>query len=176
MEIQRSDRPNPERERHVPVRPATAANEQSESTDIEEELELWRDRALRLQAEMENYRKRQKRLADERITEVREGLLRRLLSVADELERIMTAQQADVDDLRQGVQLTRRTLMQNLIQEGVEPIESIGQPFDPQWHEAVGSTPKSKGGIQPGTVVQVLRPGYRIGDRLLRPARVIVSA
>jgi molecular chaperone GrpE len=66
--------------------------------------------------------------------------------------------------------------MQLLEQEGVEQILAYGQPFDPEWHEAVGAAPKQKPGVQPQTVVEVLRPGYRLDGRLLRPARVLISA
>jgi molecular chaperone GrpE len=150
----------------APPKPGTA----------EDSAEAWRDRALRLQAEMENYRKRQQRLATERIAEERERLLRRFLEVADDLERALSVSPADAAWLREGVRLAHRTLMQQLKQEGVERIQAEGLPFDPRWHEAVGTAPQHEPGIQRQTVVEVQRPGYRIGDRLLRPARVIVSA
>jgi molecular chaperone GrpE len=152
------------------------AEVQPELATAEEGVEAWRDRAQRLQAEMENYRKRQRRLAEERIAEERERLLRRFLQVADELERALRASRADANSLRQGVKLTHRSLMQLLEQEGVEQILAYGQPFDPKWHEAVGAAPRQKPGVQPQTVVEVQRPGYRLGDRLLRPARVLISA
>jgi molecular chaperone GrpE len=152
------------------------AEVQPELAAAEEGVEVWRDRALRLQAEMENYRKRQRRLAEERIAEERERLLGRFLQVADELERALTASRADAASLRQGVKLTHRSLMRFLEQEGVEQILAYGQPFDPEWHEAVGAAPQQEPGIQPQTVVEVLRPGYRLEGRLLRPARVLISA
>jgi molecular chaperone GrpE len=124
---------------------------------------------------MENYRKRQRRLAEERIAEERERLLRRFLGVADELKQALIAQRADVHSLRQGVELTYRTLMQHLDQEGARVIDPEGEPFDPEWHEAVGTTTGYGTGVPPHTVVEVLRPGYRVGDRLLRPARVLIS-
>ena len=142
----------------------------------EESLDLWRDRALRLQAEIENFRKRQQRLAEGRILADRERLLRAFLRVADDLERALHADGADADDLRQGVDLTYRSLMRLLDQEGAEPIEAAGQPFDPAWHEAVGTVPHVHAGAEPDTVVTVVEAGYRLGDRLLRPARVIVAA
>jgi molecular chaperone GrpE len=73
------------------------------------------------------------------------------------------------------VELTHQTLMQILSQEGVELIQAIGHPFDPAWHEAVGTVPHQKVEIEPGMVAVVVREGYRLGDRLLRPARVIVT-
>jgi len=140
-----------------------------------EDLDMWRDRALRLQAEMENFRKRQQRLADERVAADRERLLRAFLRVADDLERALHADGTDAESLRQGVGLTHQSLMHIIDQEGAEPIEAGGRPFDPAWHEAVGTVPSRHAGAAPDTVVKVVQPGYRIGDRLLRPARVIVA-
>ena len=147
---------------------APGESEASEQTD-------WRDRALRLQAEIENYRKRQQRLAEERIHADRERLLRSFLRVADDLERALKADGTDAESLRQGVGLTHQALMRVLEQEGAEPIEAMGQPFDPAWHEAVGALPHQRVGVEPDTVVEVVEAGYRLGDRLLRPARVIVA-
>jgi molecular chaperone GrpE len=135
----------------------------------------WKDLALRLQADMDNYRKRQQRLAQDQIDAERQRLLRALLQVADDLERALAAPAGDVRGLKEGVQLTLRTVMQRLQQEGVERIEAQGQRFDPSWHEAVSAVPHDGSGAAPGTVVKVLEPGYRLGDRLLRPARVIVA-
>lgn len=140
-----------------------------------EELDMWKDRALRLEAEMDNFRKRQRRLAEDRIAADRERLLRSFLAVADDLARALSADGADTESLRQGVDLTYQGLMRLLDQEGVEPIEAEGQPFDPAWHEAVGTVSHEEAGVEPDTVVEVVQPGYRIGDRLLRPARVIVA-
>jgi molecular chaperone GrpE len=149
--------------------PQAAGEEEGES------LEVWRDRALRLQAEIENFRKRQRRLAEERILADRERVLRSFLRVADDLERALNADGVDGDSLRQGVDLTHQALMRILDQEGAEPIEALGQPFDPAWHEAVGTVPNGHAGVKPDTVVEVVEAGYRMGDRLLRPARVIVA-
>jgi molecular chaperone GrpE len=141
-----------------------------------ESSEVWRDRALRLQAEIENFRKRQRRLAEEQVVADRERLLRAFLSVTDDLERALNTDGADVESLRQGVNLTHQTMMKLLDREGVEPIQAAGQPFDPSWHEAVGTIPHEHTDAEPDTVAQVVQPGYRLGDRLLRPARVIVAA
>jgi molecular chaperone GrpE len=136
---------------------------------------MWRDRALRLQAEMENFRKRQQRLTDERIATDRERLMRAFLGVADDLERALRADGTDIESLRQGVDLTYQSLMRILDQEGAEPVPAADQPFDPLWHEAVGTIPHERTDAEPNTVVEVVRAGYRVGDRLLRPARVIVA-
>jgi len=141
----------------------------------EETLDEWRDRALRLQAEMENFRKRQRRLADERVEADRERLLRSFLRVADDLERALNAEETDAKSLRQGVDMTHQALMQLLEREGVERVEAKGQPFDPTWHEAISTVSHRETGAEPDTVIKVTQPGYRLNRRLLRPARVVVA-
>ncbi len=166
-EDRRAAQPEPtpaaEEPKPAPERPAPA----------QEEVD-WRDLALRLQAEMENFRKRQQRLAQEQIASDRERMLRGVLPVADNLERALAHSDAR-DGLRQGVALTRDVLMQWLRQQGVEPLDPTGKPFDPAWHEAVGTVPSAAYGVEPQTVVAVSEVGYRLNDRLLRPAKVIVA-
>jgi len=144
--------------------------EQAEGTD-------WRDRALRLQADMDNYRKRQQRLADDKIDAERQRLLRSFLPVVDDLERALAAPPLGGDErgLRDGVQLTHRAALQLLQREGVEPIREQGRPFDPHWHEAVATVDHDRAGVAPNTIAEVLEPGYRQQDQLLRPARVVVA-
>jgi molecular chaperone GrpE len=134
----------------------------------------WRDLALRLQAEMENYRKRQQRLAGDQIRAERERLLAAFLETVDNLERALVAP-GDGHALRQGVQLTRHEALQLLGKEGVEQVEALNRAFDPAWHEAVATVEHRRANVAPETVVQVLQPGYRLGDQLLRPAKVIVA-
>lgn len=140
----------------------------------ESEEESWRDRALRLQAEMDNFRKRQQRRADEQIDEERVRILGAFLPIVDDLERALAASGGDDQGLRQGVELIRRSALKLLQQEGVEPIEAKGQRFDPNWHEAVATVQRGGRDIAPYTITHVVEPGYRLGDRLLRPARVVV--
>ena len=135
----------------------------------------WQDRAQRLQAEMENYRRRQQRLAQDQIASERERLLKAFLEVVDDLERALASPSQEGGGLREGVQLTHRAALQRLKKENVQRIEARGRRFDPDWHEAVSTVPGRQVGAAPETVVQVLEPGYRLGDRLLRPARVVVA-
>jgi molecular chaperone GrpE len=148
--------------------------------ELREELEEWRDRALRQQADMENYRKRQQRIAQEQIGHERSRLLNAFLGIVDDLERALAAPDGDGlrhgEGLRRGVELTHRTAMQLLQKEGAVAISAEHQPFDPNWHEAVATIPRNGGEVAPGTVVQVIESGYRIDDRLLRPAKVVVAA
>jgi molecular chaperone GrpE len=141
----------------------------------DESLGKWRDRALRLQAEMEGFRKRQQRLAEERVAADRERLLRAFLGVADDLERALGADGTDTESLRRGVDLTYQGLMRLMEREGAELIQAEGQPFDPAFHEAVGTMPHEQVDAGPDMVVEVVQTGYQLEDRLLRPARVIVA-
>ena len=139
--------------------------------------EMWRDRALRLRAEMDNFRKRQRRLAEERVTADRERLLRSFLSVADDLERALAAAHgSDAAGVRQGLEVTQQKLMHMLKREGVEPFDAQDQHFDPAWHEAVSVVRHNGAKKLPQTVADVLEQGYRLGDRLLRPAKVVVAS
>ena len=175
------DRSVPEEESLVtvelPAPPRTPERESQveERTGRKAEAE-WRDLALRLQAEMDNYRKRRQRLAEEQIAAARLELLRNFLPVVDNLERALAAFGGEDSGLREGVRLTHREMVQRLQQEGVERIEALYRPFDPNWHEAVTAVAHDGRGVVPGTVIEVVEPGYRLGDRLLRPARVIVAA
>lgn len=135
----------------------------------------WRERALRLQAEMENYRKRQRRLAQEQIDSESQRLLRAFLPVVDNLERALSAPAGDTEALREGVKLTHRAALQLLGREGVKPIRPDNRAFDPNWHEAVATVGHSGAGAVPNTVVQTTEPGYRLEDKLLRPAKVVVA-
>ncbi|HHH42199.1 MAG TPA: nucleotide exchange factor GrpE [Chloroflexi bacterium] len=152
--------------------PEPAPEAASEAVEaLEAELASWKDRALRLQAEMENYRKRMDRRAEDRIRQERKRLLRTFLTVADNLERAL-AQGDPNDPLYEGVALTHRELMRLLEQEGVKPIEAVGAPFDPAHHEAVATTDSRS---EPMVVVQEVEKGYLLDDELLRPAKVIVG-
>lgn len=131
-----------------------------------------RDLYLRALADKENARKRLERLYQERLAESKRVLLRRIIAVADNLERALAHQEAR-EGLVEGIRLTYRQLQDVLRAEGVEPIQALGQPFDPAEHEAVGVV---EGPEPPGTVVGEELRGYRQGEYLLRPAHVRVAA
>lgn len=133
----------------------------------------WQETALRLQAEMENFRKRQARRADEAISDERARLLKRFLPVVDNLERALKHQTGHDQRLREGLELTYRELLRLLQSEGVARLETLGRPLDPDWHEAIATMPA---GQERGTIVEEVEPGYKLGDKLLRPARVVVAA
>ncbi len=139
---------------------------------LDQEID-WRAQALRLQAEMDRFRKRQIQRAEDAIAAERERLLRLMLSVVDNLMRVLDHSQPTDDAVRHGVELTCRELIRQLQAEGVRPIQAVGQPFDPHWHEAVAVRPA---GVPPGTVIEEIETGYQLNGKLLRPARVVVAA
>ena len=131
------------------------------------------DSYLRLAADFDNYRKRVAREHAELSIRANERLLNELLPVLDDLERALEAASAHEEaKLEEGVQLVHRSLAALLQRHGLTPIETEGA-FDPHVHEALAAQPGE--GAESGSVLQVLQKGYRLGDRVLRPARVIVS-
>ena len=141
------------------------------------EAEAKRDEYLadlqRLAADFDNYRKRVARDQAQLVARAHEGLVRELLPVLDDLERALGA--AEVHDeatVVEGFRLVQRALADQLAREGLEEIAADGA-FDPHIHEALLSQPGD--GVEPGTVLQVVQKGYRLGDRVLRPARVVIS-
>lgn len=123
---------------------------------------------------MENFRRRQRRIAQEQTREEQARLLSDILTIADNLERTLAAVGEEAA-IRRGVELTRDELVRILGKYGVERLAVGHEPFDPAWHEAVGVTSANDLGVEPGTVAEVVRAGYRRGERLLRPARVVVA-
>ena len=151
----------------------------TENKSLQEENKSLYERLLRALAEAENVR----RQADRTITEARQYAVsefaRELLTVVDNLQRTVevaekqSATSAENGALLQGVQATLRAFLQILERFGVRPIDAQGKPFDPNFHEAVMEVDDPP--QPPGTVTQVLEQGYTLHDRLLRPARVVVS-
>lgn len=164
--------PDEEREEVVEARPEVEAREQVEADALEweERLPRWpvEAEAPRVAAER-RARERAERRAELRIREERARLLNRLLTVADNLERALRHADAG-DPLRAGIELTLDDLRSQLAQEGVAPIQALGQPFDPNLHEAVAVD--GSGGEE---VVEVVQTGYTLDGELLRPARVVVG-
>jgi molecular chaperone GrpE len=132
--------------------------------------------AQRTQADFENYRKRVAResaLAQERGIA---KLAKELLPAIDNLDRALGAAATD-DPLLDGVRLVRSELAAALARVGVESFSPEGETFDPSVHEAMATVPQPpEGGCSSGTVVEVYQPGYRLGESIIRPARVVVAA
>lgn len=141
----------------------------------EQELAKHRDAMLRMQAEMENLRKRLLRDVERSRKFALERIMKDLLDVRDSMERGLEVadESATVQSLREGQQLTLRMLAKVLEDHGLEVIDPQGQPFDPELHEAMTVMPA--GDVDENTVIEVLQKGFRLHDRLIRPARVVVS-
>ena len=131
------------------------------------------DRHLRLLAEFDNYRRRTAKEHEAARREGRRAALLPLLPVLDSLERALATGSMD-RDFYDGVAATHRLFLAALREAGAEPIESVGQPFDPNLQEAVAAVP-ADGEVAPGTVAREVRRGWRLGDELLRPAQVVVA-
>jgi molecular chaperone GrpE len=150
--------------------------ERPEAAELEQarrERGEYLDALQRLKAEFENYRKRVQRDQAEFVTRASERLLKQLLPVLDDLERALeAAAEHEEAKLEEGVRLVHRALADALVKEGLVEVETDGA-FDPHTQEALLAQPSV---ADEGTVIQVLQKGYKLGDRVLRPARVVVSA
>ena len=154
---------------------------QGSGASIEDELEVVRAErdeylalAQRVQADFETYRKRALRDPERLVAHAHERLVRDLLPVLDDLERALeAAERHEEAALVDGVRLVQQSLLNALAKEGLSEIPTDG-PFDPHVHEAMLS--RQDEDAEPGSVLEVVQRGYRLGDRVVRPARVIVSA
>jgi molecular chaperone GrpE len=141
--------------------------------EVTRERDDYLDALQRLKAEFDNYRKRAAREQRDIVSRAAERLVKELLPVLDDLERALTAaEEHEEAKLEDGVRLVQRALADAMQREGLAEIETNGK-FDPHIHEALLSQPAE--GAESGDIVQVLQKGYRLGDKVLRPARVIVA-
>ena len=158
---------------------ATASGEATPGGDdlakAVEEREQLRDRLLRTTAEFDNFRKRVDRDRREMADRAAESILLDLLPVVDDLERALAVEATGegADAYRRGVELIHKQLTELLAKRGVKVLEALGADFDPHLHQAVASEPADE--RRDGEVVAVLRTGYTLNDRLLRPAMVKVA-
>jgi len=141
---------------------------------LEAELAAQKNLYLRLAADFDNFRKRTAQETDRRAGAQKQAFIRELLPVIDNLERALASDASvSTEQFRQGVQMMLQQLYQLLRQHGIEPEESLGQPFDPLRHEAVGSRSVPS---QPDQVVlEVFHRGYRHAQEVFRPAKVVVN-
>jgi molecular chaperone GrpE len=140
---------------------------------VTRERDEYLDALQRLKAEFDNFRKRAQRDQADLIARASERLVKQLLPVVDDLERALEFAAAHEEaQLEEGVRLVHRALADALAKEGLTEVETDG-PFDPHTQEALLSQPSD---ADEGAVIQVVQKGYRLGDRVLRPARVVVSA
>jgi molecular chaperone GrpE len=141
--------------------------EELEATRLERDQYL--DALRRLKAEFENSRKRQERERARILSMASERLVQELLPVLDNLDRALEAG----GDIREGVQATREQLAEVLAQEGLLPVASDGQPFDPNVHDAVMGQPSEE--HEDGTIIQTFQRGYLLNGKPIRPAKVVVA-
>jgi molecular chaperone GrpE len=151
------------------TQPTADSEQPTEADKASEYLEL----AQRTQADFENFRKRAVKDMAAAGARAKAGLIRELLPVVDNLERALGAIEAE-DGVAQGLKLVYAELEGVLTRNGVEAMEPKGQPFDPTVHEAISTMPAEDAGS--GTVVDVVEKGYKLGDTVIRPARVVVAA
>jgi molecular chaperone GrpE len=158
--------------------PAAAQPElQSQIDALAQEKAALYDQLLRRQAEFENYRRRVDRERGETHQKARADVLVELLPVLDNFERALASLQtrgADAAGLRHGIELIHRQFKDALTKFGLQPVEALGQTFDPHLHEAVTIEPTDE--HKENTVIEEFERGYKLGDRLLRPAKVKVAS
>ena len=159
----------------MPEEPESAASAAGDLESLRAELAEANDRTLRTQAELENFRKRSRREYEEaqRYREI--DLLRDLLPVLDNVLRAIEAadKTTDVESLRSGFRMTAQQIEKLLGSHGCQTIETDGTAFDPTVHDAI--LQQEAPGVAPGTVVGTASRGYRLHDRVVRPAQVIVA-
>ena len=162
-------------ETHEGDRPETAtATLEAKIADLESELGETRERYLRLAADFENLKKRARQEKMETIQHASADLISRILPVLDDLQKALDHKPANVDESWvKGLELSVRKLEEALGTHGLQAIDSVGSRFDPKVHEAVGHEESSE--HPEDTVVTELRRGYRVHDRVVRPALVKVA-
>ncbi|MFM8380160.1 MAG: nucleotide exchange factor GrpE [Planctomycetia bacterium] len=164
---------------HAAVQPEEAdfqrAEAAAEPPSLEAQVKDAEDRVLRAQAELENFRKRSRREYEDaqRYREI--DLLRDILPVLDNVHRAIEAAEktADVESLKAGFKMTAQQIEKLLDAHGCRTIETVGEAFDPAVHDAI--LQQSVADVAPGTIVGVASRGYRLHDRVVRPAQVIVA-
>ena len=166
---------SPETPSPGPLRGQAASPPEVEQVELEAlraENEELIDTLQRVKADFDNYRKRAARDQEALVARAGERIVKELLPVLDDLERALeAAEQHEEAKLEEGVKLVHRQLEQLLEREGLAPVATDGK-FDPHVHEALLTQPSAS---EEGSVIEVLQKGYRLGDRVLRPARVVVA-
>lgn len=183
-----ADRPDEEIEEQIEEQPAAEDVVEVDSEQVEEAQESltdleqtqakaaenW-DRYLRCAAELENVRKRSARDVENAHRFALERFSRELLAVKDSLEMgLAAAENASIESLLQGSEATLKIFATTMQQFGIEEVDPAGEPFDPEFHEAISMMPSED--VEPGSVVTVVQKGYSLNGRLLRPAMVVVAA
>ncbi len=151
-------------------------NHESESEKLKKEIEEQKDRYLRLSAEFDNYRRRVSREKLELIETASESVIKSLLPIVDDFERAVKAleESKDADAAKEGTNLIYKKLMELLKSRGVSEIEAVGKDLDTDLHEAVAQIPASEEKLK-GKIVDCVQKGYKLGDKVIRFAKVVVG-
>lgn len=156
--------------------PEPVADQVEESPEATKAKEYW-DKLLRTTADFDNFKKRAARERQDAVKYANEGILGALIPVLDNFDMAMAAatgaQDKTVQSLQEGVSMIHQQLKKAMSDAGLEEIDAANQPFDPNFHEAVSQQESSD--VPEGHVLQQLRKGYKLRDRLLRPATVVVA-
>ena len=156
------------------IDPAADAGEPRDPADeLRRERDALQDRLLRTAAEFDNFRKRVDRDRREHQEYAASDMLREFLPIIDNFERALQAPEGDVDTYRTGIEMIHKQMLDLLRKRGVTPIEALGADFDPNVHQAV--IQETSRAHREGEVMQELQRGYKLGERLLRPAMVKVA-
>ena len=143
---------------------------------LQADLDRFRDLAMRSQADFENYKKRSAREKEDAIKYANKSLLEKLVSIVDHFELGLEAARGEGEKspIYSGMSLVLKQLQDLLTESGLQPIDAVGQKFDPNLHEAIAHEPSDK--VPEEIVIRQTRRGYRFKDRLLRPSAVVVSS
>ena len=153
-----------------------SAEQNAKSSDMADEASEWKDKYLRLVAEFDNYRKRTLREKMDLIASGGEDVIKSLLAVMDDIDRALDAmtKSDDIEAIRQGIMLIHQKLLDTLHAKGVEEISAIGQELDTDLHEAVAKFPVAEE-EKKGKVIDVVQKGYKLKDKVVRFAKVVVG-
>lgn len=156
-------------------KPADPQSEESLLGQLQNDLERFRDLALRSQADFDNFRKRAAREKEDAVKYANAAMLERLIPILDNFELGLNAVRRTEENspILSGMDMVAKQLNDFLLQQGVEPIPAEGAKFDPNVHEAVAQ--EANDDVEEGHIVRQLRKGFKLRDRLLRPATVVVS-
>jgi molecular chaperone GrpE len=154
---------------------ASGADHENALAGLQADIERFRDLALRSQADFENYKKRATREKEDAVKYANSSLLERLVSILDNFELGLAAAKTESNQspIYSGMVLVQKQLNDLLEENGLQTVEAEGKKFDPNLHEAIAHEPSD---APEETVIRQARRGYRLKDRLLRPARVVVSS
>ena len=189
MDKKKTDKEKVKAEKEVIEEASSEKSPQNESDNVTEKKQddddnlsqvsdaaaVWQDKYVRLSAEFDNYRKRTLKEKLEILASGGEDVIKSLLTVLDDFDRAIKAAESskDVDAVKEGVVLIRQKLLDTLSQKGLKEIEAIDEPFDTDLHEAVAKFPVEEG--KKGKIVDVVQKGYKLKDKVIRFAKVVVG-